>query len=90
MLLKFKCNNFKAFCNGFEFNMVPENRMKELNYSLLTEKIGNQTVKALSSSVIYGPNAAGKTSIISAMSCMRQIILHSGVRMWGGVRQIVI
>lgn len=80
MLLKFKCNNFKAFCNGFEFNMVPENRMKELNYSLLTEKIGNQTVKALSSSVIYGPNAAGKTSIISAMSCMRQIILHSGVK----------
>lgn len=80
MLLKFKCDNFKAFCNGFDFNMVPEKRMTELNYSILKEQIGNQAISALSSSVIYGPNAAGKTSIINAMSTMRQIVLRGSVR----------
>ena len=84
MLLKFKCDNFKAFCDGFEFNMIPEKRMNELKYSLLTEKIGKREINALSSSVIYGPNAAGKTTIITAMSCMRQIVLHGGVRDMGG------
>lgn len=79
MLLKFSCDNFKAFCNGFDFNMVPEKRMTELNYSLLKEKIGKQTVSALSASVIYGPNAAGKTSIVNAMYAMRSIVMHGGV-----------
>lgn len=80
MLLSFRCDNFKAFCNGFNFNMVPEKRMKELNYSILKEKIGRRTVNALSSSVIYGPNAAGKTSIVNAMSAMRQVVLRGGVK----------
>lgn len=84
MLLKFKCDNFKAFCDGFEFNMVPEKRMTELNYSILREHIGKRRVNALSSSVIYGPNAAGKTSIVNAMSCMRQIVLQGGVKDVGG------
>ena len=79
MLLNFKCDNFKAFCDGFDFNMVPEKRMKELNYSILKEQIGNQTISALSSSVIYGPNAAGKTSIVNAMSGMRSVVLRGGV-----------
>lgn len=80
MLLTFRCDNFKAFCNGFDFNMVPEKRMKELNYSILKEKIGRRTFKALSASVIYGPNAAGKTSIVNAMSAMRQVVLRGGVK----------
>nr|WP_325204480.1 ATP-binding protein [uncultured Oscillibacter sp.] len=80
MLLKFRCDNFKAFRDGFEFNMVPEKRMTELNYSILKEQIGKRKVNALSSSVIYGPNAAGKTSIVNAMSCMRQIVLQGGMK----------
>lgn len=80
MLLSFRCDNFKAFCNGFDFNMVPVKSMKELNYSILKEKIGRRTVNALSSSVIYGPNAAGKTSIVNAMSTMRQVVLRGGIK----------
>ena len=86
MLLTFKCDNFKAFCNGFNFNMVPEKRMTELSYSILTEEIGKQAVSALSSSVIYGPNAAGKTSIVNAMSTMRRIVLRGGVKDGGEQR----
>lgn len=80
MLLNFSCNNFKSFRDGFQFNMIPEKRMKELDYSILAENVGGHEVFGLSSSVIYGPNAAGKTSIVNAMSCMRQIVLRGNVR----------
>ena len=73
MLLSFQCNNFKSFQDGFIFNMIPE-RMTEIPYSILSEKVGKKEVRALSASVIYGPNAAGKTSIVNAMSCFRQIV----------------
>ena len=80
MLLNFTCDNFKSFRDGFQFNMVPEKRMTELDYSVLTEEIAGKKETGLSASVIYGPNAAGKTSIVNAMSCMRQIVLRGNVR----------
>lgn len=79
MLLNFSCDNFKAFQDGFSFNMVPTD-CTELKYSILKEKAGNKSLSALSASVIYGPNAAGKTSIIQAMSCMRQIVLRGNIK----------
>ena len=80
MLLNFACDNFKSFRNGFQFNMIPEKRMMELDYSILSEEIAGQKETGLSASVIYGPNAAGKTSIVNAMSCMRQMVLRGNVR----------
>ena len=80
MLLNFSCDNFKSFKDGFQFNMIPEKRMKELNYSILTEEAAGKTEAGLSVSVIYGPNAAGKTSIVNAMSCMREIVLRGNIR----------
>jgi hypothetical protein len=80
MLLNFSCDNFKSFRDGFQFNMIPEKRMKELEYSVITETAGGKKEEGLSASVIYGPNAAGKTSIVNAMSCMRQIVLRGDIR----------
>ena len=80
MLLYFKCDNFKSFSDGFTFNMEPEKRMTELDYSIQTEVAGKKDVQALSASVIYGPNAAGKTSVVNAMSCMRQIVLRGNIK----------
>lgn len=79
MLLNFKCKNFKSFKEGFEFQMEPESRMTELKYSILEEQINRKKIRALSASVIYGPNAAGKTSIVNAMSCFRQIVLRGNI-----------
>jgi hypothetical protein len=79
MLLNFACENFKSFRDGFQFNMIPEKRMTELDYSILTEEIAGRRETGLSASVIYGPNAAGKTSIVNAMSCMRQIVLRGNI-----------
>lgn len=80
MLLSFKCDNFKSFRKGFEFNMIPEKRMSELSYSILREQVADREESGLSASVIYGPNAAGKTSIVNAMSCMRQMVLRGNIR----------
>lgn len=79
MLIEFKCKNFKSFHEGFEFIMKPENRLSEFSYSILKETIGSKVEKALATSVIYGPNAAGKTSIINAMSCFKQIIFKGNI-----------
>lgn len=80
MLLNFSCDNFKCFRDGFNFNMTAENRMKDLSYSLLKEEIDGRKINGLSTSVIYGPNAAGKTSVVNAMSCLRQIVLRGNIR----------
>ena len=80
MLLSFSCDNFKSFRDGFEFNMIPEKRMTELGYSILKKVVNEKEESAVSSSVIYGPNAAGKTSVVNAMSCFKQIILRGNIR----------
>lgn len=74
MLLSFRCDNFKSFRDGFVFDMQPKKGLTDLSYSVLKERIAGKKISAISSSVIYGPNAAGKTSIVNAMSCYKQII----------------
>ena len=74
MLLDFKCENFKSFKDGFHFNMKPESRLTELRYSILKEVIGKKDISAIPTSIIYGPNAAGKTSIIRSMDWAAELV----------------
>lgn len=78
MLLNFRVKNFKAFKDNAILSMEPE-KIQDISYSVLTEKVNEKDVKGLCSAVIYGPNAAGKTSIINAMSCFKQIILRGNI-----------
>ncbi|MDR0800264.1 MAG: ATP-binding protein [Endomicrobium sp.] len=78
MLLEFKVKNFKSFKDEAVFSMHPE-KIEDLNYSILKKKVDGKEYKALSSAVIYGPNAAGKTNIVEAMSSFRRIILSGNV-----------
>lgn len=63
-----------------EFSMEAAPKQKGLDYSLCKVKFKKRTIKGLSSSVIYGPNAAGKTNIIGAMDTLRAIILRGNIR----------
>lgn len=78
MLLSFKCKNFKSFKNDALLSLVPD-KIQDISYSVLQDNYNNHIVKALSGAVIYGPNASGKTSIINAMSCFKQIILRGNI-----------
>ncbi len=80
MLLEFKTTNFKSFLEEMDFRMIPAPKQKDLEYSILKTNIANKEYKALSSAVIYGPNAAGKSNIIGAMEVMKCIILRGDIR----------
>ena len=80
MLLEFKTQNYKSFSEETIFSMIPAPKQKGLNYSILSEKVKSKTIKSLSSSVIYGPNASGKTNIIGALDTFRGIVLRGNIR----------
>lgn len=80
MLLEFKAKNYKSFKDELVFSMIPAPKQTGLNYSILKHKIGKKEYKGLSSSVIYGPNASGKTNIIGAMETYKSIILRGNIR----------
>lgn len=77
MILEFRTKNFKSFVNETVFSMIPAPKQKGLDYSLLK---ASKNEKALCSSVIYGPNAAGKTNIIGAMDSFQSIVLRGHIR----------
>lgn len=80
MLLEFETENYKSFKDRVKFSMVPAPKQKDLPYSILHEKVGKKEYKALSSAVVYGPNAAGKTNIIGAIQTFKNIILRGNIR----------
>lgn len=80
MLLEFKTKNYKSFIEESIFSMTAAPKQKGLDYSLMKVKLRGSTIKGLSSSVIYGPNAAGKTNIIGAMDVLRTIVLKGNIR----------
>jgi AAA15 family ATPase/GTPase len=79
MLLEFKTSNFKSFKDELVFSLIPAAKQKGLDYSILKKQIGNKTYKAICSSVIYGPNASGKTNIITALDTFKLIILRGHI-----------
>lgn len=80
MLLEFETENYKSFKDRVKFSMVPAPKQKGLDYSILHKKIDKKEYKALSSAVVYGPNAAGKTNIIGAIQTFKSIILRGNIR----------
>jgi len=80
MLLEFKTKNYKSFAEETRFSMLAAPKQKGLDYSLCEEKIKGKILKGLCSSVIYGPNASGKTNIIGAMDVFRAIVLRGNIR----------
>lgn len=80
MLLEFTTKNYKSFCEETSFSMLAAPKQKGLDFSLFHTKIKGKIIKGLCSSVIYGPNAAGKTNIIGAMDVFRAIVLRGNIR----------
>ena len=80
MLLDFSVENYKSFLANTQFSMIPAPKQHGLDYSILKESVNGKVVKGLCSSVIYGPNASGKTNIIGAMDVLRSIVLRGNIR----------
>ncbi len=80
MLLEFKTKNYKSFVDEMTFSMTPAPKQKGLDYSILNMTAGNKPYKGLSTAVIYGPNASGKTNVIGAMDTFKAIIMRGNIR----------
>lgn len=79
MLLEFRTSNFKSFKDELIFSLIPDAKKKGLDYSIIKKTIEKKEFKALCSSVIYGPNASGKTNVISALDVFKRIILRGNI-----------
>lgn len=81
MLLNFKIKNFKSFYNETEISMIADSAKRDLSDRLINVS-GKKTIKknALPSMVIYGANASGKTSIISAINTLKQIVINGTIK----------
>ena len=72
MIVEFRLKNFLSFKNEALFSMVASSD------KLLDEHIiQSDKLKLLSSAVIYGPNASGKTNILKAIERMKFLLIHS-------------
>jgi AAA15 family ATPase/GTPase len=80
MLLEFSVKNYKTFGEKTIFSLVPAPKQKDLEYSILKQKVGKKIYKGLCSSVIYGPNASGKSNILGAMDVFKSIVLRGNIQ----------
>ena len=80
MLLEFKIKNYKSFSEEADLIMMAVPKQRGLDYSLCREKIKGKEIRGLSSSVLYGSNASGKTNIIGAMDVLRSLVLRGNIR----------
>lgn len=80
MLLEFRTKNYKLFRDETIFSLEPASTVKSLDYSLLHRKISKRSHTALSTAVIYGANAAGKTNILGAIETFRSIVSRGSIR----------
>lgn len=70
MLVNFRCNNFLSFNSLTEFSMVKGSARKHPNH-----KLQFKDVSVLKFAALYGANAAGKSSLVSAVGFSKNIIL---------------
>ena len=79
MLLEFKIKNYKSFIEEATLSMIPAPKQKDLEYSILSSTIGTKEFKAIPTSVLYGPNASGKTNMIGAIETLVAIINRGNI-----------
>lgn len=72
MLYQFSFENFKSYKNETIFDMRAEN-IKEFEDTLRIDKNGERILPV---SVVYGPNAGGKSGLLEALVCMILSVLE--------------
>ncbi|TXD80858.1 ATP-binding protein [Subsaximicrobium wynnwilliamsii] len=73
MLLEFKIKNFRSIKDWQSFSMLGESKVKELENSL----IDHNGYKVLSSAIIYGRNASGKSNLLKAFKMIQYMVIFS-------------
>lgn len=76
MLIEFKVTNFRSIKEEQILSFLPSGKLKKRANSLI--KVGKyKDIDLLSSCVVYGPNNAGKSNMLTAFHAMRYLITKS-------------
>jgi uncharacterized protein len=76
MLIEYTIENFRSIANKTKFSMVPA-RGTSKAYNLIPLSKNSNYKNLLKSSVIYGPNASGKSNIINALTIVKRMVINS-------------
>ncbi len=80
MLLRFRCKNFRSIREEQTLSLIAaKTRADEKSESLIGTPIDD--LKLLRCAAIYGPNASGKSNVLTALSAFRETISYSQ-RLW--------
>lgn len=77
MLLQFRVRNYKSIRDEQVLNLVASSSDKELSDSHLAPTGLKSLPYAVRSAVVYGPNASGKSTLLSALNYMRAVVAES-------------
>src|SRR5579859_615227 len=77
MLIELSIGNYRSFRNEFSLSMVAAGIASKPAVLDTSNVFSAGEVHLLTSAAIYGANAAGKSTIISALSFMRRFVLTS-------------
>ena len=85
MLVEFSVENYRSFRERQTLSMVASNKKTGRNSNSFPMP-NVKSLRLLTSAVIYGPNASGKSNLVRAIQTMRQIVLQSATGMQLGSR----
>ena len=77
MLIDFSVTNFKSIKEKQTFSMVPAAKVKELPQNIIQK--GSQSL--LSSAIIYGKNASGKSNLLKALNILFSMVRLSDIKL---------
>ena len=77
MLIEFTVANFGSFKEPQMLEMAPAENIQALPENCFATGLPDQPQQLLRSSVVYGPNASGKTHLVKAAFFMREMVLNS-------------
>lgn len=75
MLIGLKVRNFKSFNDLTAFSMVASNKLRKQKERLYE----SDTISLLKSTVIYGPNATGKTNFVDVLQFMKDCVTNQEI-----------
>lgn len=80
LLNSFKLGGFKVFGATTELNMEAGNgKVKHLSENIIEDKVAGDVYRNLKSSIIYGGNNTGKSSLLDGLMIMRTIFFNGNL-----------
>jgi AAA15 family ATPase/GTPase len=77
MLLEFRIQNFRSFYHEAVLSMLASKQRVHSEFLIVPE---NKSGHVLPSAVIYGANASGKTSLILALTLIKEMVVVGNIR----------